>query len=108
MVRTALFFSAFSAVSFFSSIALGEAAQAQERPYLPSMSCGAASALVTQRGAILAGTGPQTFERLVAHGGFCTIEQVTAPAWERTADNPQCFVGYRCRDRFTEGSETGR
>jgi len=51
------------------------------------------------------GTGPNTYERIVVHGGLCTVEETTAPAWEPTADNPRCFVGYRCKDKFNEGSD---
>jgi hypothetical protein len=52
------------------------------------------------------GTGPFTYDRAVSGSGQCPIEQIEAPLWIATADNPQCFVGYRCKDRFNEG--TGR
>jgi hypothetical protein len=54
---------------------------------------------------VVLGTGPNSYERVVAHGGLCSVEETTAPAWEPTADNPRCFVGYRCKDKFNEGSE---
>jgi hypothetical protein len=89
----------------FYAIAFATAVAAQGRPYTPSMACRAAAALVAARGAIVLGTGPNTYERIVVHGGFCTIEETTAPAWEPTTDNPQCFVGYRCKDKFNEGAD---
>jgi len=69
------------------------------------MTCRDAAALVAARGLVVLGTGPHTYEKVVVHGGLCSLEETTAPAWERTADNPQCFVGYRCKDKFTEGSD---
>jgi hypothetical protein len=89
--------------------ALTTAVAAQGRPYTRSMSCRAAAALVVAAGgAVVLGTGPNTYERVVLHGGFCYIEETTAPAWELTADNPQCFLGYRCKDKFSEGASSGR
>jgi hypothetical protein len=88
--------------------AFATAVAAQGRPYTPTMSCRAAAALVAAGGSIVLGTGPNTYERVVLHGGFCSIEETTAPAWEPTADNPQCFVGYRCKDKFNEGAVGGR
>lgn len=85
-----------------SLLALAGPAIAQERPYTPRLSCNTAAGLVATRGAVVLGTGPQTYERVVADGRFCSIEETTAPAWELTADNPQCFVGYRCKDKFNE------
>jgi hypothetical protein len=92
----------------FYATAFVTAVAAQGRPYTPSMSCRAAAGLVAASGAIVFGTGPNTYERVVLHGGFCSIEETTAPAWEPTADNPQCFVGYRCKDKFNEGAAGGR
>jgi hypothetical protein len=54
------------------------------------------------------GTGPHTYDRYVAHQGFCGLDQVTDPAYERSADTPQCFVGYRCVSRFRDTPETVR
>ena len=90
------------------AVAFATAVAGQGRPYTPSMSCRAATALVAARGAIVLGTGPNTYERVVVHGGFCSIEQTTAPAWETTSDNPQCFVGYRCKDKMSEGRDASR
>jgi opacity protein-like surface antigen len=90
--------------SFAALAVAATAAAAQPRPYAPAMTCQAAAALVTAHGAVVLGTGPYTYERVVVHGGLCPLEETTAPAWHVTADNPRCFVGYRCKDKFNEGS----
>lgn len=78
-------------------------ALAQGRPATPAMSCAAAGALVARAGAIVLTTGPISYDRIVRDGGFCALPETTEPAYETTLDNPQCFVGYRCKDKFNEG-----
>jgi hypothetical protein len=96
--------------SFLSVAALfaATAALAQPRPSTTAMTCSAVRALVASQGAVVLGTGPQTYDRYVAHQGFCGLDQVTDPAYERSADTPQCFVGYRCVSRFRDTPETVR
>jgi hypothetical protein len=77
-------------------------AAAQPRPSTLAMSCGQARALVASRGAIVLGTGPHTYDRYVAHTGFCPHDQTTEPAFEPTRDNPQCYIGSRCIARRSE------
>jgi len=72
------------ATPYLSVLSLATAAVAQDRPHTPSMRCSAVAALVAQRGALVLGTGPYSYERVVAHGGFCPVEDTTAPAWEAT------------------------
>ena len=71
-------------------------AAAQSRPQTPRMSCAAASRLVATRGAIVLGTGPDLYDRYVASRRFCLPDETTKPAWVRSANDPQCFVGYVC------------
>ena len=71
-------------------------AQAQSRPDSLRMTCGQASALVQSRGSIVLGTGPDIYDRFVASCGFCFNFEFLVPSWIRTADSPQCCVGYRC------------
>ncbi|GJD52080.1 hypothetical protein OPKNFCMD_4842 [Methylobacterium crusticola] len=80
-------------------------APAQERLPAPALRCGEVAAVVTRRGAVLVGTGPFTYARLVRDTGFCTIEETTRPFFGPSADAPQCFLGYECRDRFNEGRD---
>ena len=88
-------------------LAFATAAAAQNRPHTPSMACRDAAALVAARGSVVLGTGPNAYEKVVVHGGFCSLAETTAPAWAPAADNPQCFVGYRCKDKFNEGRDRG-
>ena len=79
-------------------VGLATAAYAQSRPYSPRMSCQAAASMVASRGAVVMSTGPSTYDRFVRSQPYCTPTEVTRPAWVRTADNPQCFIGYTCEE----------
>ncbi|MDJ1159546.1 hypothetical protein QNA08_15020 [Chelatococcus sp. SYSU_G07232] len=78
------------------------AVHAQSRPYAPRMSCRAVAGLVAARGAVVISTGPTTYDRYVRDRRFCEITEVTQPAWVPTADSPQCFIGYTCKEAETE------
>jgi hypothetical protein len=86
---------------------LATAAAAQPRPSTLAMTCAQVQALVASRGAIVLGTGQYTYDRYVAHTGFCPRDQTTEPAYERTLDTPQCFVGSRCVPRRSEQPSDG-
>jgi hypothetical protein len=75
---------------------------AQGRPDTTTMSCKAAAALVTARGAIVLSTGPTTYDRYVRDGGFCTADEFAKPAFVASADNRQCFIGYYCFEKEYE------
>ena len=96
-----------------ASAAAGQTRRAvptEGRPSTLTLSCGQARALVVARGAIVLGTGGHTYDRYVLHTGFCPFDQTTEPAFERTADHPQCYVGERCVPRRSEqpgGSDVG-
>lgn len=75
----------------------------QARPDTRAMTCAEASALVARAGAIVLSTGPMTYARFVRDVGFCPLPETTQPSWETTRDQPKCFVGYTCRDKFNEG-----
>jgi hypothetical protein len=70
-----------------------------QRPDLRAMSCPQAQALVASRGAVVMTTGQFTFERFVAHRGFCQREETTRRAWATTGDGVRCNVAYRCEFR---------
>ena len=70
---------------------------AQARPMTPGMDCAAARQLVGRAGAIVLGTGPNTYDRYVRDRSFCQIAEILDPAWVPTRDVAQCPVGYRCR-----------
>jgi hypothetical protein len=54
-----------------------------ERPSTLELSCAQAAALITERGAIVLGTGGYTYRRFVAHRGYCAGDEQTEPAWRR-------------------------
>ncbi|WP_029350606.1 hypothetical protein [Bosea sp. 117] len=78
---------------------MASAASAQPMPNSLSMSCAGARDLVSRSGAIVIGTGPHLFDRYVTNTSYCSITQVTEPAWVATADDPQCLIGKLCKDR---------
>lgn len=80
--------------------ALAPAALAQAMPNSLNMTCAAASDLVHRQGGVVIATGPTLFERYVANQRYCDYDQTTIPAWTRTSDQSECFIGYRCRDRL--------
>jgi hypothetical protein len=67
------------------------------------MTCKEASGLVAAQGAVVLGTGGQTFDRFVRDRNLCFGNRYVQPAWVPTRDNRQCFVGYRCRDDMIPG-----
>ena len=94
-----------SAMKYFPRAALtglllslsAASALAQGRPDSLKMSCETARRLVSERGAVVLGTGPDIYDRYVATQSFCQRDEQTDPVWLRTADSRQCFIGYRCK-----------
>jgi hypothetical protein len=74
-------------------------AWAQPRPSTTAMACRQAAGLVMSQGAVVLGTGGYTYDRFVRDPSYCVLGETTEPAWVPAGDTPQCFVGYRCRDR---------
>jgi hypothetical protein len=87
------------------NVSVAETTAAQSRPDTTRMSCATARALVMRQGAIVLGTGrslydrnaPPLFDRYVNSQAYCKRDEVTEPAFVPAADNPQCFIGYTCR-----------
>jgi hypothetical protein len=71
-------------------------ANAQGRLSSTAMGCDAARGTVAKAGAIVLGTGGATYDRFVVAQSYCTRDEITEPAYAPTANNPQCFIGYRC------------
>ena len=78
------------------------AATAQVGPPTSQRTCGANRQLVQREGAVVLDTGPSTYARFVKNGSECTVDQFPEPAWVPSSNNPQCFIGYRCRDSSDE------
>jgi hypothetical protein len=73
-------------------------AQAQSRPSTTNMSCSASRQLVFARGAIVLGTGGQTYDRFVRDRTFCQMTEYAQTAFVPSLETPTCFVGYRCKE----------
>ena len=74
------------------------AATAQVGPPTSQRTCGANRQLVMRDGAVVLDTSPQTYARFVRSGAECLVGQFPEPAWVPSSNNPQCFIGYRCKD----------
>jgi hypothetical protein len=73
-------------------------ATAQVGPPTSQRTCSANRQLVMRDGAVVLDTGPMTYARFVRSGAECTVDQFPEPAWVPSSNNPQCFIGYRCKD----------
>ena len=93
-----------AALSLIAIAACASGALAQTRLSTSSMTCSGAASFVAARGAVVIGTGGDTYERLVSGQGFCNRGEDTKPLFAPTRDNGACFVGYYCfeysRNRF--------
>jgi hypothetical protein len=81
-------------------------ASAQQRPYTPELSCAAVQGIVARQGAVVLATSPHAYERVFVDSGACQGEVTSAPAFEPTLDDPNCFAGYRCKQRNNDGTGT--
>jgi hypothetical protein len=87
-----------SLVPAFALAAVATAAAAQVGPPTSQRTCGANRQLVLKDGAVVLDTGPTTYARFVKSGAECMVDQFPEPAWVPSSNNPQCFIGYRCKD----------
>lgn len=71
-------------------------ALAQGRPSTVAMSCAQASRLVASQGAIVLGTGGQTYDRFVRDRSFCEPTEIARRAFRPTRDAAACLIGYTC------------
>lgn len=85
-------------VCLAASMTFALSAQAQSgRPDTRQMTCKQAQALVKKQGSVVLTTGSSTFERFVAHAGFCEVDENNLRAvYAPTKDSKKCAVGYRC------------
>lgn len=80
-------------------VTFATAADAQQRPFSPSIPCRQLQGIVAANGAVVIGTGTYTYDRYVRDGSFCQRDETIEPAWIPSRDTPQCPVGYRCRSQ---------
>lgn len=65
------------------------------RPDARQMSCGQTQSLVERSGAVVITTGQHTYDRFVAHDGYCYHPEVREITYIRTRDTDQCPI-YHC------------
>lgn len=85
-------------IALLAIVGVALPAAAQSRPYAPSLSCARLEALMDRAGAAVISTGPRTYDRFVRDGRFCQSTEVTEAAWVRASDDPECFIGYTCKE----------
>jgi len=73
-------------------------ASAQNAGTTNRMICTDAMALVKDRGAVFLDTGGQTYRRFVRDRSFCELTEIADLQFVPTRDNPECPIGYRCRE----------
>lgn len=78
-------------------VLLSATASHAERPSTLAMTCRQAQALVASRGAVVLSTGTYTYDRFVAHGGYCALGEYADNGFAPTRDTRQCRVGYVCK-----------
>lgn len=86
-----------SLLSALALIFLATAAMAQVGPPTSQRTCSANRQLVMSEGAVVLDTSPTAYARFVKNGSECLVDQFPEPAWVPSSNNPQCFIGYRCR-----------
>ncbi|MCB8819931.1 hypothetical protein [Microvirga rosea] len=87
-----------SVLTILAFVAVATPVIAQVGPPTSQRTCGANRQLVLRDGAVVLDTGPTTYARFVRSGAECLVDQFPEPAWVPSSNNPQCFIGYRCKD----------
>jgi hypothetical protein len=82
----------------FTALALLQATTVEARPSTLGMTCAEAAATVASYGAAVLTTGEFTYDRFVAHIGFCLPNEAVKPAFAPTLDAESCNVGYVCEE----------
>ena len=80
-----------------AALSLAASAALAQRPSSLEMTCGEARDLVRSSGAIVLGTGGQTYDRFVAHPSYCLQGEEAYGGWTHTQDEARCPVGLVCR-----------
>ncbi len=91
-----------TALAVLPAVASGDAL-AQARPDTATMRCADVQRLVTSRGSVVLSTGPFVYDLYVSNGAQCPSNRGAIYAYERTADDAQCRIGYRCSSSFGGG-----
>jgi hypothetical protein len=72
------------------------AAHAQERLLSTRTPCSRLAAAVASQGSAVISTSSTAYDRFVGDSSYCAVGEAPVPALVRSADNPSCFIGFRC------------
>jgi hypothetical protein len=81
-------------------LASSVASFAADMIFTPALPCRMIAETVSLRGVALLSTGRDMFDRYVSDQSRCERDEQITPAWVRSADKAQCFVGYTCEHYF--------
>ena len=73
-------------------------ASAQPRTPTVRLTCAEAMAIVKAEGTVTLGIGGRPPERFVRDRSLCELTEIAELRFVPTRDNPQCPIGYRCRE----------
>ncbi len=73
-------------------------AGAQPRTPTVRLTCAEAMAIVKAEGTVTLGIGGRAPERFVRDRSLCELTEIAELRFVPTRDNPQCPIGYRCRE----------
>ena len=90
---------AVAAVAIAGAIVATQAG-AQSRPDARNMSCGELQDLVSRSGQIVVTTGQFTYQRFVAHRGYCDFFETARQDYVETLDTGSCPISYICERRI--------
>lgn len=80
---------------FAVAIPLAAAVPALAQQRYPT--CAQAHATVQRKGAAVIWTAPHIYDRYVANASYCMPGEYASARPSSTRDNPDCFIGYVCR-----------
>ncbi|MGU3537107.1 hypothetical protein [Methylobacterium sp. A54F] len=70
----------------------------QPRTASPRMTCQEAMDLVRREGSVTLSLGRAPPERFVRDRSFCELTEIAELRFVPTRDNPECPIGYRCKE----------
>ncbi|GJE42990.1 hypothetical protein [Methylobacterium soli] len=86
------------ALALLLGLATAMPASGQNRSATPRQTCMDVMNLVKREGAVVLSTGGNAAERIVRDRSFCEFTEIAELRFAPTRDNPQCPIGYRCKE----------
>ncbi|MFB0490721.1 hypothetical protein ABIE45_003307 [Methylobacterium sp. OAE515] len=92
-----------AAVLALAVVATGAAAQ--ERVYTRNLTCAALKARVAHDRTVMLARSETAYETVHLDSGACQQDETGAPAFEPSADVPNCLAGWRCTQRNSDSGQ---